>query len=113
MLSKQQRLPLRQHPEFFRHSQRWFSPLFTVFWQSHQDHTLQGTVIVSKKTAAKAVQRNRLKRIFRHAIAQHANELSAFSLVISPKRNALSAAPQKIEAELQRFIQHVKHTRAH
>lgn len=110
MLSKQQRLPLRQHPEFFRHSQRWFSPLFTVFWQSHQELSVQGVVIVSKKTAAKAVQRNRLKRIFRHRIAQYANELAAFSLVISPKRNALSASSQKIAAELQRFIQHVKHT---
>jgi ribonuclease P protein component len=65
MLPRKYRLDLRHQPDFFIHARRVFSPAFTVFYQNTADRHEQTLVaiIVPKTTAAKATQRNYLKRV--------------------------------------------------
>jgi ribonuclease P protein component len=66
MLPKQHRLDLRREPPFYTFSQKFHSRNFSLYWNTHevQKHAI-AAIVVSKKVAPTAVQRNKVKRVLR------------------------------------------------
>src|SRR5471030_609609 len=62
MLPLKHRLMLRHFPDFFVHSKKVHSPLYTIFYLTQDELLSRGAVIVPKKVIALATQRNKLKR---------------------------------------------------
>lgn len=69
MLSKQRKLPLRANPDFFSKATLIRGFGCNVYVQ--QQEALQCSVVISKKTAPKATQRNAIKRYVYRILEQH------------------------------------------
>lgn len=108
MLPQQNRLQLRNQPDFFQHAKRVYSPLFIIFWQKNTQPIFQATVIVSKKVSGKSTERNALKRKVRNALLPYSKENRSVKVIISvhPKMNVSSF--EEIEQELQKTISRIQ-----
>jgi ribonuclease P protein component len=66
MIPVKYRLNLRKNPDFFNHSQRFYSQLFLIFYQlkgeGSQTIDSRVAVVVPKKNIKKRTQRSRIKR---------------------------------------------------
>lgn len=69
MLAKHQKLQLRQEKEFFKKAQRLVRQPFIVYI-AHTHNTPSFTVVVPKRIATKATQRNRIKRVIYQIIQE-------------------------------------------
>ena len=78
MLSKQFRLNLRKESDFFQKCKKAHTPYFSFFFVPSNE--FKATVIVSKKIATKASQRNAIKRKFRSAVTANLDFLTKLKI---------------------------------
>ena len=101
MLSKKRKLQLRQFPDFFDHAQKSFHSLFTLFYRQNQTGFLPA-VIVPKKAARKATERNTLKRIVYVVIEQNYQQLEhkKISVAIVLKAKGAHTSTEELSTQL-------------
>jgi ribonuclease P protein component len=88
MLPKPHRFPLRQHSNFWQKSQHYYSPTLQIDFLKEATQ-LQVVVVVQKKVAALAVDRNYQKRLFHQVIQENflnSPTLSGLQVVIRLKK---------------------------
>ena len=68
MLSYANRLPKERIHDVFSTGKRYFSPIVTLYLGEHDSLTAQFAVVVGKRAAKLATQRNRIKRLLRHSL---------------------------------------------
>lgn len=108
MFPKQQRLPLRQLPNFFQQAKTVQRSFFFVYWQPNTLPTNRFAVIVSKKTAPLASQRNVLKRRFRAAISQAQKTVNGIDFAFVLSRKATPLSPTQLHQEIEKVFHYVK-----
>lgn len=107
MLSKKFRLNLREQTDFFEKCKKVHSPYFSFFYLPAE--AFEATVIVSKRVASLATQRNIIKRKFRAAIAENLKILSELKInlvvVVHERSSQLSVSEiaQQIETNVQKI----------
>lgn len=108
MLSKQFRLNLRKEKDFFDNCKKVHTPYFSLFYISGD--SFQTAIIVSKKIAKLATQRNNIKRKFRTAVSQKLDFLSKFKtklvIVVNKKGTLLSVS--EISQHLEKNAQKIR-----
>lgn len=106
MLPKQYSFVLRKESSFFSKARRSFSPHFTYFFSPSKSRNSQVVVIVGKKTAAKATQRNKLKRQLYNSLYEIIKPeiKNAFKLVLVPKQKAVTQKKEVLQTELQQWF---------
>lgn len=103
MLPKKHRLQLRSEAPFFTFPYRAQSTHVRLHWrfESFQEFS-QAAVVVSKKVAPTAVERNRLKRVVRATLFPLLSSLpSELRIVVFPK----SADTSEVTRQLQDLLQ--------
>lgn len=112
MVKRSQKFPLRHYPDFFSSADKVTGRLIRV-WFLPQEQT-QVAVIVSKKVAPHAVDRNRIKRLL-FSLCGKIEPLPRAALVVvalpSLSRNAVET--QDIQQELHQLFEriHEKNTK--
>ncbi len=108
MLPKKLKLKLRDETDFFKKAKRGFSKSFTVFYQK----SLAGprvAVVVPKKVSAKAVERNRIKRLM-SAVASGVVATSPdvpYSMVLVAKATAGKMDDSELFEEMKQMIEKI------
>lgn len=98
MLKKQERLSRQEFSEHFARGRRIHSDLMTLIYLPAD--TLKASVVVSKKVAKKAHERNTLRRRV-YAVIESLHKEQGFSgLVIVVTKPALAALPRLRQREL-------------
>lgn len=102
MLPKKHRLQLRSEAPFFTFPYRSQSSHVRIHWRFDQHQSsAQAAVVVSKKVAPTAVERNRLKRVVRATLLPLLSSLpSELRIVVFPK----SADADLVRAHLQELL---------
>lgn len=109
MLSRKNRITRKDFPAHTRQGFRVFSGLFSGVIYPTDDQTVRVSVVVSKKTAKRATERNYLKRLFYEAIRPHLGDFSKGALVVLyPKKESLQAPFLVIKEELRGGLQKAK-----
>ena len=70
------------------------------------DHNFKTKIVISRKVASKAVDRNRIKRLFREVL--RANKGENKELVIIVKRNLSSFKRQDIQSKMEEMFAKIK-----
>lgn len=108
MLNKQFRLDLRKEKDFFLNCKKLHTPYFSFFYLPSD--SFQTTVIVSKKVALKATQRNQIKRKFRGAAKVLLNDLTNFkikvAIIVHPRGTKLSIS--EIAEQIIKNVQKIR-----
>ena len=89
MLPKINRLPGYKIPLVLASRKAFHSPLFTLKVKSSNTKESQVGFIVSKKTAKKAVDRNRIKRLTRESFRKHQTQLRGLDVVVLVRRGIM------------------------
>ena len=111
MLKKENRLSSNFEFNITRkHGNKVSHELFDIFYLEPDNY--QGSVkigiVTSNRLAKKAVERNRIKRVFREAVRPHITELPKnLWIVIHPKVNSLSENYEKISISLDQVLQKI------
>lgn len=113
MLKRHNRLrKQRQIDHIFKKGRRFHSKIITlhILWEkSGVEYPPQGTIVVSKKTAKRAVDRNRIKRQVRAIIEKIIDQLPVNLLFIIVVRSSLTdKTSQEIEAEIYTLLKKAK-----
>jgi ribonuclease P protein component len=90
MLPKKQRFPLRKERDFFQRSRKVSGSFFVLYVQHHShgaSKASQGAVIVPKKVAALATQRNKIKRWVKTILSPTLQDISELAIVVYIKRS--------------------------
>lgn len=96
MLPRASRLTQTEFAQYFKSGSRFHTPIATVIVQSSA--TPRGSVVVSKKVAKRAVDRNRLRRMSYPLLRAALEEQSAVCIVIiKPACVGLSYAQMRVE----------------
>jgi ribonuclease P protein component len=107
-LSKSHRLSLRLHRDrLTREGTTSYGRYFTLVTSPHSDSTVtipRFAILVSKKTASLAVDRNHLKRLTSAILESLLPSLSPKDYLIIPKRQVLSANHSDLVADLQNLL---------
>ena len=102
MLPKQHRLDLRRENPFYTFFQKFHSRNFSLYWnmQTAQLHTT-AAIVVSKKVAPTAVQRNKVKRVLRALLSSLFPTLSPHAqLVIHVKHTNVLVTQDELKRVL-------------
>ena len=103
MLPRSHRLPGHQIPLVIKSSKSDSTPLYRLIisLNNHQKAPSKFAFIISKKTAAKAVTRNQIKRRFSYAVSQKMNHLKpGYNLIFPIKPAALKADSKLIQTQI-------------
>ncbi len=102
MLSKKQRLPIQLF--LGKRGKLLKSSYFLVKTLPGELNYSRFGVVISKKTAKKAVDRNRLKRIVYDLAAAHKDDISVGDYIISILPPAAILSKESIKAELFKLL---------
>jgi len=106
MLAKKERLSKSDFSRFFSSGKRLHSPLFTLIFSPHK--TSHGSVVVSKKVARRAVDRNRMRRRIYDMLRGHLRGgAPAGVYILLVKKAALSATYDELKEALDDLIKKV------
>jgi ribonuclease P protein component len=102
---------LLRHSDFervYKQGRRHFAAHMTVFYLQRTDHELKGARVgfTVSKALGGAVQRNRIRRRLREAVRLGGVSTGgAVDVVINPKRSALTANFNDLQAEVMKAFQ--------
>lgn len=104
MLPRNQRLPFAKSRDVFQKGKRISSTTITIFCLKRDNPSSRWLILIPKKVAAKAVDRNRLKRIFSEAIVRLTPELKSIGDFVVRARSPLTKAKTQDAEEILREI---------
>jgi len=78
---------------------------FSITWNRNDVGSARLGLIVSRRTARRAVQRNRLKRLIRESFRRHRVALGSRDLVVTARREAVFEAGSVLLLELEALWQ--------
>ena len=84
------------------HTHTIHTPYFSLRVGAKTNNTSTVAIIVSKKVAPRAVDRNRIKRRIRHALSP--NTLQPHTYLIYTKKQALTLTSEQLKEELQKLL---------
>jgi len=94
-------LTAENYQQVFSNSQRFGNKSFTVLARENSlSHPRLGLAI-SKKCAKRAVDRNRIKRIFRENFRQHQHKLPNVDIIAMCKPNVLSLDTKEMHSQIE------------
>lgn len=100
MLPRKNRISRKEFPVYSKQGIRVFSPLFSAVIYP-KEKGVNVSVVVSKKTAPKAVVRNSVRRHFYAIIEQYLGKFShGATIVFYPKTEALNASFDVLKTEI-------------
>lgn len=109
MLSQKNRITRKDFPAHTRQGFRVFSGLFSGSIYKNNEQTVRVSVVVSKKTAKRATERNYLKRVFYAAMRPYLDQFTGGALVVLyPKKESLQAPFLAITEEIKMSLQKAK-----
>jgi ribonuclease P protein component len=106
MIPRKNRLQLRGNAEFFNTAGKIHGRLVTVFYQYSDKSSPEIAVIVSKKTASKATQRNRMKRAVGSIVTELLDDVAGLGLqaAIVIQKPALTASRSETKQAIQKIF---------
>ncbi|MBI2010259.1 MAG: ribonuclease P protein component [Candidatus Chisholmbacteria bacterium] len=105
MLPKKHRLPGKIISSIKKGGRKFFTPLAMTLATKSSLPTLRATISVSSKVSSLATKRNRLKRMFRHALFHHHSLFPpGFDVVIIPKKASQEASFSQIKKDMAALI---------
>ncbi len=108
MLPKKNRVSRKDFPVRNRQGFRVFSPLFSVTIYQSED-SIKASVVVSKKIAKTAVDRNYLRRIFYEAVSEYIKGSSKKALIVFyPKVEAQKTPFSVLKTEVEKALRQAK-----
>lgn len=109
MLPKQHRLDLRRETPFYTFPQKFHSRNFSLYWKVNNAQTYAtAAIVVSKKVAPTAVQRNKVKRVLRAILSSLFPTLSPnVQLVIHVKHMNLLTSLEEVTRILSTKLSNV------
>jgi ribonuclease P protein component len=109
MLPKEKRLiETRDFKRVYTKGSFFSVPLFNLNFMSNRSQLTRVGIVISKKIAKRAVDRNRAKRQFREAVRSFYEILpKGYDIIISVKEKALGASYGDIEAEIKKAFERV------
>lgn len=107
MLSQKNRIARKNFPSYQRQSNRFSSPLFSGNIYAHQGRT-QVSVVVSKKVAKTAIERNKIRRRFYSAIRPSLKDSQGALIVLYPKITTKEPLFTFLKSEIERMFQETK-----
>ncbi len=107
MLPKTHRLQLRQNSPYFVFDHKLHQHSFSLYWRFQTTiPSPQAAVVVSKKTAPTAVERNRLKRVVRATLSPLLPTLtSGTQLVVVIRRRELEKNLKVLQTTIVKKLQ--------
>lgn len=97
MLPKKHRLSLSSYKHFSKRTKRLFSPEFQIT-AAQNDSILKVAIVVSKKVAKKAVDRNHIKRLISESLRKNiANIKFSGNVAIFVKKNISDLTQTQVE----------------
>ncbi len=104
MLPRKNRISRKEFPAYSKQGIRVFSPLFSAVIYP-KETAIAVSVVVSKKTAPKAVVRNRMRRHFYAVVERYLGKFShGATIVFYPKAEARNASFATIETEITQAL---------
>jgi len=74
---------------------------FSITWHANDTAAARLGLIVSKRTARRAVERNRLKRLIRESFRRHRYCIGARDVIVTARREAFGLAGPLLLTELE------------
>lgn len=110
MLPKEKRLTsTRDYKRVYQKGLFFSVSLFNLNALPNKTSLTRVGVVVNKKVASKAVQRNQIKRRLREAVGKNYNKIpSGYDMIVSAKGGAVKATFADFEAELKKAIERLK-----
>lgn len=103
MLPKKKRLTTAEFSRFFRSGTRFHSPNLQLIYTPHDE--FRGAVVVGKKVAKNAVDRNALRRrIYALLSQEYADDGLAGVFILIAKPSARTAATETLRAEVVTLV---------
>ncbi len=110
MVSSPFRLSRKDFPQFLKTGHRFHSTHFTLVYTLRD--TLKASVVVSKKVAKNAVDRNRLRRRAYGVIERlHKTESRTGVFIVMYKSGALTASRLSLQTELEALLAQIRKAR--
>ena len=104
MLPRKNRIPRKEFPAYSKQGIRVFSPLFSAVIYP-KEKGVNVSVVVSKKTAPKAVARNSLRRHFYAVAEMYLGKFSrGATIVFYPKAEALNTSFELLKNEIEQVL---------
>ena len=107
MIKKESRLSKGEIEYLKRKGEKTESELFIARHGENQEKKSKYCVIISKKLAAKAVDRNKLRRQIYEAIRQNEIESSGKMIALIPKKVVLEKNYQEIEEDIIKILKNL------
>lgn len=109
MLPRKNRISRKDFPSHNVRGFRSFSPLFSAVFYTKEVGESRVSVVVSKKTAKTAVDRNYLRRRFYDIIRLFLNQTEKpFTVVIYPKIESKAAPQVTLKIEIEKALNQAK-----
>lgn len=109
MLPRNNRISKKDFPSSQRQGFRVFSPFFSAVFYQTTAKTSRVAVVVSKKTAKTAVERNTLRRRFYDLVGLYFKNVSApTTVVLYPKIDAKKTHFLTIKSEIEKAFKQAK-----
>lgn len=87
----------------FHNGKKWISTLFVVFFME-SDLPDPLYAVHARKKLGPAVERNRIKRLYREALQQHKALLSGYTLIVIPRSGSKSITFNQLSDQMGRFF---------
>jgi len=104
MLSKKYCLPGKRFP-LLKNTDLVQTDLFGLSFLKNRLNKPRFGFIVSKKIDKRAVKRNRLKRLFKTAVAKNLDKFKNIDYLFLVKKSALGKSLNKIENEIKKIVE--------
>lgn len=90
-----------EYRRVFAEAERATSRSFTLLARANTLEYPRLGLAISRKAAAKAVARNRIKRCVRESFRRHQQEMSGWDIVVLARPSAAARASSELSAELE------------
>lgn len=108
MLPRKNRISRKEFPAYSKQGIRVFSPLFSAVIYP-KEKGVNVSVVVSKKTASKAIVRNNLRRHFYAVVEMYLGKFSrGATIVFYPKTEAINAPFELLKNEVTQALRKVQ-----
>lgn len=109
MIPKPHRLhKTKEIEKVFRGGRGFFGTYFLVKTAKPMTQISRFTVVVSTKVDKRAVRRNRMKRVLRAILMEHASEFRVADYIFTVKPSAKKLYPDTIRPEFVAFLRNLK-----
>lgn len=92
----------------FANAERLTSRALTVLFAPNELGRPRLGLAISRKAAASAVDRNRIKRTVRESFRSHQDEIGGWDIVVMARNTAATATSQTLRAELEQHWNRLK-----